>query len=85
MKDRGDETRDAWQHLGVLATETVRAHLRDLADDPARFASMSLRMGPLLIDFSRQRATAAVVTALVAWRESDDWSRPSSIYSPART
>ncbi len=66
MKDRIDETRDAWQHLGVLATETVRTHLRDLADDPARFAAMSLRVGPLLIDFSRQRATTAVVAALVA-------------------
>ena len=65
MSDRPD-ARESWKRLGVLATETVRTHLRDLGNDPARFASMSLRVGPLLIDFSRQRANADVVSALVA-------------------
>lgn len=60
------EARESWKRLGSLATETVRTHLRDLVNDPARFASMSLRAGPLLIDFSRQRADAQVVSALVA-------------------
>ena len=65
MSDRPD-ARESWKRLGSLATETVRTHLRDLVNDPARFASMSLRVGPLLIDFSRQRANAEVVSALVA-------------------
>ena len=60
------DARESWKRLGSLATETVRTHLRDLVGDPARFASMSLRAGPLLVDFSRQRANAGVVSALVA-------------------
>ena len=65
VRDR-PEARESWKRLGSLATETVRTHLRDLVGDPARFASMSLRAGPLLIDFSRQRANAEVVSTLVA-------------------
>ena len=65
MSGRPD-SRESWKRLGALATETVRTHLRDLGNDPARFASMSLRVGPLLIDFSRQRAHGDVVAALVA-------------------
>ena len=66
MNDGTEGVPEAWQRLGKLATEAVRTHLRDLAGDPARFAAMSLRVGTLLIDFSKQRATADVVTALVA-------------------
>ena len=60
------DARESWQRLASLATQTVRTELRDLAHDPERFESMSLRVGPLLIDFARQRATADIVSALVA-------------------
>ncbi len=60
------DLRESWQRLGALATETVQTHLRDLAGAPDRFASMSLRVGPLLVDFSKQRTSGEVVSALAA-------------------
>ena len=56
----------SWQHLGSLATKTVGTHLKTTVATKSRFESMSLRVGKLLVDFSKQRATGEVIKGLVA-------------------
>lgn len=49
----------AWQALQAHATEMASVHMRDLfAANPQRFDNFSLRLGDLLVDFSKNRITA---------------------------
>ena len=55
-----------WQHLETLAQAMRQRHLRDLWTDPNRTEALSIRMGPLLADFSKQRVTATELSGLLA-------------------
>lgn len=70
----------AWQALKAHAEEIAPLHLRQLfAADPGRFATLSLRHGDWLLDFSKQRLNAQTLEKLhalasaCAWR--DDLAR----------
>jgi glucose-6-phosphate isomerase len=62
-----------WQSLGDHARRMQGTHLRDLfAMDPQRFEHFSLEHSGLLVDFSKQRLTAEVLTTLSGlWWEAD--------------
>ncbi len=63
----------AWKALAAHHAATANVHLRQLfADDPARFSRLSLRMGDLLVDFSKQRVTAETLRLLLALAEQAD-------------
>jgi glucose-6-phosphate isomerase len=63
-------TSDAWQRLLAHHSEVAPLHMRDLfAEDPERFARLSLRFDDLLFDFSKHRITAETVRRLVALAE----------------
>jgi glucose-6-phosphate isomerase len=54
-----------WSRLQELAVGAKTAHLRDLfAADAKRFEAFTLREEGLLLDFSKQRVTAPIMTAL---------------------
>jgi len=55
-----------WQHLETLAQAMRQRHLRDLWTDPNRTEALSIRMGPMLADFSKQRVTATELKGLLA-------------------
>ncbi|MDX2225212.1 MAG: glucose-6-phosphate isomerase [Rhodospirillaceae bacterium] len=56
----------AWQALSRHAESAARGHLRELfAADPGRFAALSLRHGPLLVDLSKQRVTTETLALLI--------------------
>lgn len=58
-------TTPAWHRLERLADEMRRTHLRDLfAADARRFEHFSLNEGGLLLDYSKQRVTTEIMTAL---------------------
>lgn len=58
---------DAWHALGVLAEQHEDINMRSLfASDPGRFERMSLRVGPLLADYSKHRTTDEILSALFA-------------------
>ncbi|TRZ68692.1 MAG: glucose-6-phosphate isomerase [Rhodocyclaceae bacterium] len=55
----------AWQALSTLAARSRTLHLRQMfAADPSRFERFSLEHDGLLLDFSKQRVTTEVMTAL---------------------
>jgi glucose-6-phosphate isomerase len=55
----------SWAGLRQLATEAQSTHLRDLfAADPQRFDHYSLRHDGLLLDYSKQRVTPAILAGL---------------------
>ena len=55
----------AWQALVALAEHGRALHLREMfATDPQRFENFSLEDDGVLLDFSKQRVTADVMTAL---------------------
>ena len=56
---------DVWQRLGILANNIVKQPLSALADGPDRFDKLSHRVGPVLVDFSRQRIDQPVLSALL--------------------
>ncbi|MBU1236841.1 MAG: glucose-6-phosphate isomerase [Gammaproteobacteria bacterium] len=62
-----------WQGLAEHAGRMRTTHLRDLfAADTKRFERFSLEHGGLLADFSKQRVTAEIMTALSGlWWEAD--------------
>ncbi len=63
----GIETTLAWRTLAALAERERNRHLRDrFAADPQRCAGFSLEYDGLLLDYSKQRVTAEVMTALHA-------------------
>ena len=56
-----------WQQLRAHAVETGNLHLSELlAIDEHRFRRFSLRQGPLLLDYSKQRLTPETVKLLCA-------------------
>src|SRR5215468_4709290 len=65
------------RELTRLATEAARLrtrHLRDLIAEPGRFERYSHRVGPLLVDFSRQKLDDAALTALGEIVEASRWT-----------
>lgn len=67
--------RPAWLALADHIRSLKPRHLRDLfANDPDRFSRFSLRHGPLLIDYSKQRINAETLTLLRQLAEQADWN-----------
>ncbi len=63
----------AWQELITLAAEVRSQHLRDLFDsDPGRFPRMSAQLDDLLLDYSKNRVTDAVMSALFSLARHQD-------------
>ena len=63
----------AWQELDTLAAEVRSQHLRDLFDsDPGRFPRMSAQLDDLLLDYSKNRVTDAVMSALFSLARHQD-------------
>lgn len=59
-------TLPAWKALARHAKTTGKKHLRSLfAADKNRFAKLSLREGPLLLDYSKNRVTVATMKLLL--------------------
>ena len=59
-------TLPAWQALTAHAAAVRDLHLRDLfAADPDRFARFSLALGPLTVDYSKQRITGETLGLLM--------------------
>ncbi len=56
----------AWKVLQRHATTLSDTHLRDLLDQPGRFAAFSRQQGECLLDFSRNRITSDTVNLLIA-------------------
>jgi len=58
---------DVWKKLVDHHKAVAPLHMRDLfAQDPARFAKFSLRLGDLLLDYSKNRVTAETMDLLRA-------------------
>src|SRR5437899_500072 len=57
----------AWKALAAHRDELRAVHLRDLfARDPSRFEKLTLRLGDLLVDVSKHRATEETFRLLFA-------------------
>ena len=56
----------AWKALQGHAKTLHGTHLRDLLDQPGRFAAFSRQQGECLLDFSRNRITADTLNLLIA-------------------
>ena len=57
----------AWTELTAHYRELSAVHMRDLfADDPGRFPRYTLRVGDLLLDYSKNRITDRTLTLLLA-------------------
>ena len=67
VRESHDPTRTrAWARLTELAASVRERHLRDLfADEPGRGPAWTLEAAGLRVDFSKQRVTADVMTALM--------------------
>ena len=66
--------RPAWLALAEHARSIKHRHLRELfAADPARFEHFSLRHGPLLLDFSKQRLGQPTMGLLHQLAEQAGW------------
>ncbi|MFO0616136.1 MAG: glucose-6-phosphate isomerase [Polyangiaceae bacterium] len=62
----GPRSLAAWQALEAHKTTLEAAHMRALfAHDPTRFARFSVEVGPLLVDYSKNRITDDTVRLLV--------------------
>jgi len=60
----------AWQNLRRHHEEVRDVHMRDLfASDPERFDRFSIRIGDILLDYSKNRITAQTLELLVALAE----------------
>jgi glucose-6-phosphate isomerase len=60
-------TSNTWKKLQAHHQAVAALHLRDLfANDPQRFARLSLRLGDLLLDYSKNRITAETMELLRA-------------------
>jgi glucose-6-phosphate isomerase len=63
----------AWQALETHAAAMGERHLRELfAQDPERFSRFSLRLGDLLLDYSKHRITADTMELLLELARSVD-------------
>ncbi|NNG04242.1 MAG: glucose-6-phosphate isomerase, partial [Inquilinus sp.] len=57
----------AWKHLAAHHRQMAGQHMRELfAEDPNRFDRFSLRVGDLLLDYSKNRATPVTMRLLFA-------------------
>jgi glucose-6-phosphate isomerase len=66
--------RPAWLALAEHARSIKHRHLRDLfAADPDRFRHFSLRHGPLLLDYSKQRLGLQTMSLLHQLAEQSGW------------
>src|SRR5690606_18483159 len=66
----------AWTALATHHKTLARVHLRDLFDqEPGRFERFSLEVGPLFLDYSRNRITTRTLSLL------QDWARDSDLES----
>jgi len=60
----------AWRDLTVHAGEMAASHMRTLfADDPGRFDRFSLRLGDVLLDYSKNRITGHTMDLLIRLAE----------------
>jgi glucose-6-phosphate isomerase len=63
----------AWQALSEHATAMAGVQMRDLfAQDPQRFEALSVRLGDLLLDYSKNRVTTGTMALLVALARAAD-------------
>ncbi|MBU0677237.1 MAG: glucose-6-phosphate isomerase [Verrucomicrobia bacterium] len=63
----------AWKKLEKLAGSVSKKHLRELfADDPARAERFALQVGDLYLDYSKNRITDEVLSALLDLAEQAD-------------
>ena len=65
----------AWKALQRQAVSLAPVHLRDLLDEPDRFAAFSRQHGDCLLDFSRNRLTADTLKLLIALAHERDVPR----------
>ncbi len=64
------EKLQAWKKLEQLAKQTRADRIADyFSRDPARFDKMSLRLGELFLDFSKNKVSDEVLTALLQLAE----------------
>ncbi len=64
---------EAWQALSAHYAKIEPLHMRQLfADNPARFDNFSVKLGSLLLDYSKNRITAETLKLLVALVEQAD-------------
>ncbi len=64
------DTSSSWRKLGQLAEATRHDRIADyFIDDPARFDKMSLRLGELFLDYSKNRVSPQVLDALLEMAE----------------
>ena len=57
----------AWKDLQDHFEQTASQHMRDLfAADATRAERFSLRLGPLLLDYSKNRITAETLSLLIS-------------------
>ncbi len=71
--DASPQLRTAWQALTDHAAEMRDQHLASLfAADTERFARLSCRTGPLLLDYSKQRLTTRTLEKLIAVAAASD-------------
>ncbi len=75
-------TTSAWQKLDAHRNNIESTHLRDLfAGDPQRFTNMSVKLGPLLVDYSKNRATTETLSLLFELaREADLQNRAQAMF-----
>ncbi|HEV2764513.1 MAG TPA: hypothetical protein VGV38_16150, partial [Pyrinomonadaceae bacterium] len=60
----------AWRALAAHHEKTAPLHMRDLfAEDPGRFERFSLRLGDILLDYSKNRITEETVALLLELAE----------------
>lgn len=64
---------DEWKDLEAHAQDIKNVHIRDLFDnDEERFSKFSLRLGPLLMDYSKQRAESKTFAKLFDYARACD-------------
>ena len=60
------EENASWKRLTRLAKTITQTHNRERVNESDRFDKYSIRVGPLLVDFSKQRIDRSIVDDLVA-------------------
>ena len=60
------EENASWKRLTRLAKTVTQTHNRERVNESDRFDKYSIRVGPLLVDFSKQRIDRSIVDDLVA-------------------
>ncbi len=65
MKNTNPENTQAWKNLQQLAADKKDLKIRSLFENPIRFQNYSIRLGDLLIDYSKNRVDDAVKAELL--------------------